>query len=240
MKKVIYQAIIFILIFSSYLMAQQQDVWRTFNTSDGLADNWIHAVCESSDGAMWFGTNFQGVSRYQNGIWTTFDTTDGLAANYVFAIYESSDGALWFGTGDPWVAKGKKVTQSAAQYEGKGVSRYHNGIWTTFNTNSGLAHNNVSAIYESSDSTLWFGTGRGVSQYKNGSWKTFTPADGLVSYSVESICQSSDGALWFGTWGGVSQYRNGIWTNFTTTNGLVSTMYSLNFYLMSLVFCAGC
>ena len=76
MKKIIYQAFILILIFSSYSIAQQQDVWRTFNTNDGLVDNYVLAIFESNDGAMWFGTR-EGVSRYKEGIWTTFTAGSG-------------------------------------------------------------------------------------------------------------------------------------------------------------------
>ncbi len=102
----------------------QEDIWTTFTTTDGLADNHVFAIFESSDGALWFGTPY-GVSRYHEGIWKTFTKADELAGNYVTAIHESRDGALWFGTARD------------------GVSRYHEDIWKTFTTADGLAFNSI-------------------------------------------------------------------------------------------------
>jgi ligand-binding sensor domain-containing protein len=197
MKKIIHQAIILSLVLSSHALAQQQDLWTNFTIADGLANNDVDAIVQSSDGALWFATR-DGVSRYQDGIWTTFTTADGLASNIVDVIFESSDGALWFGT------------------LSEGVSRYQNGKWQTFTKNDGLAHNRVAAIFESENGALWFGTGGGVSRYRNGIWRTFTTADGLVHNYVTAIAQDSDGAMWFGTaGGGASRLKSGSWAKFT-------------------------
>ena len=40
--------------------------WQTFTQEDGLADDLVNSVYQSSDGAMWFGTNPGGVSRYDS------------------------------------------------------------------------------------------------------------------------------------------------------------------------------
>ena len=45
-----------ILILSTYTVAQEIDSWITFNTNNGLAQNYISTVCESSDGAIWIYT----------------------------------------------------------------------------------------------------------------------------------------------------------------------------------------
>ena len=37
--------------------------WRTFTTPDGLVDNYVHSVYQSSDGAMWFGQRRRSVGR---------------------------------------------------------------------------------------------------------------------------------------------------------------------------------
>ncbi len=41
-----------------------------FNTAEGLADNSVTVIFESSDGSLWFGTYSGGVSRYWEGTWT--------------------------------------------------------------------------------------------------------------------------------------------------------------------------
>jgi len=70
-----------------------------YTPEQGLADVNVRAVAFAADGALWFGTNGSGVSRFDGQSWTTYTTEDGLAGNSVWAIAEAHDGALWFGTG---------------------------------------------------------------------------------------------------------------------------------------------
>jgi len=210
MKKTILKISVLILIFSNQILAQQKDLWTTFTTTDGLAGNYVQTILESSDGALWFGTNDGGVSHFQECRWTTFNTNNsGLVSNKVRIILESNEGALWFGT----------------EY---GVSRFQNGVWTNFDHNSVPGSAYVNVIIESNDGALWFGTYNFlyygcVSRYQQGSWTNFTSADGFASNVISDILEASDGALWFGTWyGGVIRYQQGIWTTFTTADGLAS------------------
>lgn len=200
MKRIIFLSLV---LFSNYANAQNKDNWFTIITADGLADNFVMAIVESSDGALWFGT-WNGVSRLKDAEWTKITMADGLAENNVKIIFESSDSTMWFGTAE------------------SGVSCFKNGQWTTFTVDSGLADNIVKAIAESNDGAIWFGTYRGgVTRFKDGDWKTFTVADGLANNNVTSIVVTGDGAIWVGTYGGgVSHFLNGNWTTFTTADGL--------------------
>jgi len=243
MKKIIYIAFIIISNLSNYSIAQQQDLWTTFTIADGLADNKVNVIIESSDGALWFGTD-KGVSRYYEGEWTTFTTANGLVHDHIFTILESRDGALWFGTfngvsryydekwttfssanglTDNWISSIIESRNSALWFGSPrgGVSCFYEEKWMKFTSANGLVDDRVQAIIESSDEALWFGTKEGVSRYYNGAWTTFSTSDGLVNNWVNAIVETSDGALWFGTnGGGVSRYNNGIWTTFTMADGL--------------------
>ena len=97
MKKITYQSLILIMMYSTCLIAQQQDLWTTFTVADGLAGNMVVKIFEASDGALWVGTD-GGVTFYYERVWSTFTTTNGLANNAVNAICESSNGAIWFGS----------------------------------------------------------------------------------------------------------------------------------------------
>jgi len=131
MRKIFFNSLILIIVFSNFSKAQQQDLWTTFSTTNMRTGNSVGAICESYDGALWFGTYEGGVHRYESGEWTTFTTTDGLANDCIYSICESSDGALWFGT------------------KGGGASRYYCGEWKTFTIDDGLADNVVHIICES-------------------------------------------------------------------------------------------
>jgi len=213
MRILIFKSIFLILISAIHSIAQQQDTWITFKTTDGLASNRVWVIFESRDGALWFGTD-GGISKYDyfKEEWTTFTENDtGLVNNHARAIIQDKDGALWFGTDG-------------------GINRYYNGIWTTFTIDDGLANNQVWAIIQDKDGALWFGTDGGVSKYHEGNWKTFTKDSGLVNNHVRAIIQDKDGYLWFGTQsglrgGGVSRFKEdeGIWETYNTdiADGLV-------------------
>jgi len=203
MNKIINISISLILIISNFLIAQDQDSWTTFTTSDGLASDQVYAIHEDIKGALWFGTRYGGVSRYQDGTWTTFNTSHGLVHNEVFSICETKDGALWFGTL-------------------KGVSRYQNRNWTSYKTVDGIALDWVVTFCEASDGILYFGTYNRIIRYQNGIMTVFTEAEGVINFSVEAICETRDGALWFGTAEeGIHRFYNGTWRLFTTFDGLV-------------------
>ena len=183
----------------------QDGKWQTFTTADGLANNSVNCMLESSDGAIWFGTYGSGVSRYQDGKWQTFTSANsGLVGNIVNSMLESSDGAIWFGTNF-------------------GASRY-DGNWQTFTSADGLANNSVDCMLESPDSTMWFGFGMygdGVSRYEDGNWETFI-TDLIWPRIVHSMLESSDGTIWLGMQGGVCRYQDGNWRTFTSADsGLV-------------------
>jgi len=64
MKKIVFKMVIFSFILAGSTLAQQQDLWTTITTADGLANNNVTAILESTDGTIWFGTFDEGISRY--------------------------------------------------------------------------------------------------------------------------------------------------------------------------------
>ena len=108
------------------------------------------------------------------------------------------------------------------------LSPFKKGTWKHYDTLDGLADNDVTAIYRTSDGVMWFGTdGGGVSVYDGERFKTFTTQDGLASNFVRSIYSTDDTTIWFATQGGVARYdrahRNDkmTFTNLTKKEGLV-------------------
>jgi len=177
---------------------------------DGLAADWITFILHDSDGNLWFGTRFGGLSRYDGKKFTNFTEADGLASKQIIDGYSAPDGALWFATA------------------GNGISRYDGNHFVNFSTKDGLANNYCTSIAPDSDGNLWFGTyGGGVSRYdfdtpsatqsKDGNhFVNFTTTDGLVTNYVWSIYGTPDGMMWFGTSaGGASLYDGKQFLNFT-------------------------
>ena len=80
-----------------------QGKWQLFRENDGLGDNFIGALLEDKEGAIWVGTNTWagidcGLSRYDGKTWVTYTTEDGLADNWVRTLLEDKEGVIWAGT----------------------------------------------------------------------------------------------------------------------------------------------
>jgi len=181
-----------------------------FTTRDGLADNWVTAIYQDSDGGMWFGTKSGGVSRYDGKSVVNFTTEDGLAGNRIKTIHRARDGAIWFGT----------LRNGVSRYDGKRFINFTRSLATS--ATDGLPHNEVNAIHSSPDGIIWFGTRNGVSRYDGKRFTTITTQDGLPNNEINVIYHTPDGVTWFGTHGGgVSRYDGKAFVNFTRKDGLL-------------------
>ena len=183
--------------------------WQTFNRADGLVSNRILAVFEDRMNLLWFGSDNQGVSRYDGRAWTTYTKEDGLVDDHVTSVADDNMGGIWFGTG-------------------AGVSFLDDDTWTTYTTAStanGLVNNQVQRILRDQTGNLWFGTEGGVSRFDGETWTAYTmasTANGLVSDDVQTVLQDHSGNLWFGTKRGVSRFDGETWTTYMTVDTLAS------------------
>ncbi|RMD62535.1 MAG: regulator, partial [Alphaproteobacteria bacterium] len=78
----------------------QQNVKQIFTRDQGLANEYVFAIGIAPDGAVWFGTNAGGASRYRDGKWKTFFPLHGLADYWVYAFAFPDDETVWIGTWD--------------------------------------------------------------------------------------------------------------------------------------------
>ena len=104
-------------------------------------------------------------------------------ANYIRAMLIDRDGDLWTG-GNGGVVHWDIET----------------GEYVKYTAENGLACNFVTAITQTPDGTLWFGTyGCGLSSFDGNTWKTFRVEDGLPGNLVRSLVVSQEGVLWVDT-----------------------------------------
>ncbi len=81
------------------------------------------------------------------------------------------------------------------------------GVWTVFDTNSGLPGNTVTDITLDSKNNLWLSfPGQGAAKYSDGTWTYYRTATSplLLSNNVSRVAEASDGSIIFGTITGVS------------------------------------
>lgn len=67
---------------------------------DGLAGTKVRSIFQDHDDALWFGSEYDGLARYDGHSWRRFTQADGLAADEIKVILQDIDGDLWLGTTD--------------------------------------------------------------------------------------------------------------------------------------------
>lgn len=177
---------------------------RSWQVGEGLPDNSVQAIAQTTDGFLWVGTR-QGLARFDGNQFFCYDArnTPALKKSSVTALCASRDGALWIGT------------------DGGGLVRLKDGVFTRFDQTNGLAGDEVQVIYESRDGTLWIGTTTGMSRYRDGEFRTYSQRDGLLSDVVRCIYEDRDGNLWIATGKGLNRLRPaGTMDAFVMPNGL--------------------
>jgi diguanylate cyclase (GGDEF)-like protein len=151
------------------LITHAVEVWQ-----DGLPQQMVQSVLQSSDGALWLGT-FEGLVRFNGIDFTVHDRRNHpeISEWRVRALAEAEPGTLWAGTNSG------------------GALRYRNGAFRRFTTSDGLPSNTVTAIRKARDGTLWFGTATGLARLTGERLETVTD----VHLAIESIAEESNGAL---------------------------------------------
>jgi ligand-binding sensor domain-containing protein len=126
--------------------------WQTFTKEDGLADNYVVAICQDNQGNIWFGTWSNGVSRYDGKNWRTFTPHDGVVSDAIHCMLRDDQGNLWFGF------------YSIDGYHG--ISCFNGTQWQNFDPWQGRGDQySVSWIFEDNEGNLWFTTSFGPVRY---------------------------------------------------------------------------
>ncbi len=139
--------------------------------------------------------------QYQLDVW---QAAEGLPQGSVAKILQTSDGYLWLGGYEDLV-----------RFDGASFT-----VVASANTPE-IRGNNIYALAEGPDGSLWIGTdGGGVTRYKDGSFTTYTNRDGLAHDQVTALLVGRDDSLWIGTFGGLSRLKDGRFVTFTARDGL--------------------
>ena len=177
---------------------------QAWHVSEGLPDNLVQAITQSSDGYLWVGTR-EGLARFDGMEFTSFTSknTPAIKNSSVTALCATVDGALWIGT------------------DGGGLLCLKNGEFTRFDQATGLAGDNIHAIYQTRDGALWIGTATGLSRLKAGRFSTYTEKQKLLSANVRYLCEDREENLWIANGKGLNRLRHtGAMDSFAMPNGL--------------------
>jgi signal transduction histidine kinase/ligand-binding sensor domain-containing protein len=170
----------------------------------------VRSVMRDRTGALWIGTEGDGVFGSKDGHQVQLTRRSGLVNDFIRALLESRDGAVWIGTDE-------------------GISRWSGGVLTNYLEPQGLAYFSIRTLAETRDGDIWIGTERGVSHWKNGRFLQDEVTARLRAEKIWAIHEDRDGGLWLGTRGaGLFRWRGGKLTAFGATQGLAgNSIYQL-------------
>ena len=197
------------LYWSSMDRARLEYSPRIWQTDEGLPNNRVQAIAQTSDGFLWVGTS-GGLARFDG---VEFKNCNGaetpqLKNASITALCAETNGALWIGT------------------EESGLARLWQGQFSFFTAQDGLAGDSIRAISRSRDGAIWIATMHGLSCFRNGKFATYTTREGLPSETITALCQDPAGLTWVATAKGLNQLRAGVVEAFTATNILAQSLRS--------------
>ncbi|RSL18137.1 signal transduction histidine kinase [Edaphobacter aggregans] len=174
---------------------------QNFHSLPDLADLAVNTIVQTTDGALYAGTNGDGLYRYQFGKLKHISTHDGLASDIILSLTPGPDGTLWIGTPD-------------------GLNHLADSHIKTYTSADGLPDDLIRSLLLGADGSLWIGTRRGLAHLQNGHFTVLTTSNGLRSDLIGALLQSANQDLWIATLDGLSRLHNGAITTYTTADGL--------------------
>ena len=213
------------------------------SSQDGLTHNSVVALTVDREGSLWVGTDGGGLNRVGRKDYEVIEQTRGLT---VQSVCEGKDGEIWIAYNadrvDRWngtvgeqfhltpdehlnakavfADKNQRVWAGAWGGRGPWLFQFESGHFLPV-TGPELTSHEISAFFQDSRGTLWFGMHGGLGRLDQKGWRSLTTRDGLAGNEVRAITEDREQSLWIGTGGGgLSRLQEGKFTNYTTANGL--------------------
>lgn len=165
--------------------------FRSYGLLEGLPSSKVQAVAQDARGFIWVGTSV-GLSRFDGVEFTTPgigpDRSHPLPSGGVAALLVDSADRLWIGGPD------------------LGLGRYDPASGGFVQWHDGLADDDVRAIAQARDGSIWIGTGGGLAhmQADGSAFEQHTTGPGgPSSASIRALHASDDGRVWIGSDAGV-------------------------------------
>jgi PAS domain S-box-containing protein len=186
--------------------------------ADPKAQGPVTSLSEDSEGRVWIGTEEHGLSYWAGGKTTSLPDPE-LKKRNVLSVAEDRSGDVWVATSqglyryDPQLRR-REVLFPAVQInvvlvdshgvlwagvDGSGLFRYADGKFTTLRKGDGLVNDNVTALFEDAEGSLWVGTNDGLSQITDLKFPLFSAKEGFMPASAVAVCASHFGGLWVAT-----------------------------------------
>jgi ligand-binding sensor domain-containing protein len=193
------------------VISNQSTTFPQIHTNlNGMVREFVRAMYQDKKGNYWFGTNGNGIIRYDGQTLEKVAIEQNQKWVSVREIVEDKAGNVWFGTSS-------------------GLVKYDGENYTTFSTEVGLQDEEIWGLAVDSKGLIWVGSVGGVSHFDG---QKFTPfllpntvvenAEPMLSIkSAGGFVEDNDGNMWINNDGnGIFKYKNGEFSHLTKENGL--------------------
>jgi signal transduction histidine kinase/ligand-binding sensor domain-containing protein len=158
----------------------QDGVWKTYSSPgfDG-AHTAVSKLFVDRDGALWVGTEDQGLYRIFDGKVDHFSGADGLSSDRIAALFQDHEGTIWVVTS-------------------KGIDSFHDFPSITISKREGLHADDAQSILASRSGTVWIGNVGALETWRHGNLTSILSGNGLPGREVTSLLEDDLGRLWVG------------------------------------------
>lgn len=245
MKKLMLTAFLFL---SGSCFCQTNN-WLILNTlNSGLPNNTVYAAAVDQQNVKWFGTDGDGLVRFDGEHWTVYNTVNSpMNCDFVRCITIDPQGNKWIGTacgglhkfdGTNWKTWSKLtsalpddwVTSIAIDPNGNkwlgtgngGLVKFNDSVFTIYNKdNSPLPVNAVYSLAADRKGNIWAGTnGGGIAKFDGTNWIIYDKTNSdMKCRAIISMALDKNDNLWVGTYmWGVYKFDCNTWTNYYKGN----------------------
>ena len=195
------------------LVLSQSTTFPQIHTNlNGMVREFVRTMYQDKKGNYWFGTNGNGIIRYDGQTLETVSIEAVHPSMRVLEIVEDRAGSVWFGTSE-------------------GLIKYDGKEFTTFSKKEGLQGENAEiwGLTIDKSGVIWVGSIGGVSHFDGEKFIPFSlpetmvenPKPMLSDKLVFKIIEDKNGTMWFVTDGnGIFKYKNSEFAHLTNKNGL--------------------
>ena len=174
---------------------------------NGMVREFVRTMYQDKKGNYWFGTNGDGIIRYDGQTLEKMTLADVSPHFRVLEIVEDKASNLWFGTSE-------------------GLIKYDGEKFRTFSKKEGLPGDDeeIWGLTIDKNGLIWIGSIGGVSHFDGERFIPFSLPNSIVENPkpmlshklVFKIIEDNNGTMWFATDGnGIFKYRNGEFIHLT-------------------------
>ena len=150
----------------------------------------VSGMLRDRDGALWLGTESEGVYRLHGDTAHRFRAADGLTGEHIIQFYEDREGSIW-------------VVTSA------GVDHFRDLRVASYSLREGLSSGEIDGVLASRDGSVWVATSGALDVLRNDRVSSIRAGKGLPGNQVTSLFEDRDGQLWVGVDQGLYAYAAG-------------------------------